>query len=223
MNPHSNPNDSFFEAPAAHSGPYDRLYASREDNILWGETPTRMLAHLPMHVAGLQSLDVGCGDGVNSLALEALGFDNTGIDVSALALNGLANRAKRMGVNVEGSYHRANVRSRPAGIFDRAYDVVVSSGLFHCLDRAERNDLHEEINRLVRPGGLILFSTLTDEIEVDDLHGTDLFELPSPSEVEALFAPHDLISFDNGVIDDRHPPIVGPHQHSITWVVARTI
>ena len=221
MRPEFDRHEAEFVAPVALQGPYDRLYASREDNILWGEAPTHMLAHLKGQPPGARTLDIGCGDGVNSMALEAMGFNNVGVEISALALNGLKNRAKKAGISLRGSYNRADVHHFSSSQFDEPLDAIVSCGLYHCLDYTMRLSVHRQINDLVRRTGLILFSTLTDDIEVDESHGTDIFDLPSHEEIKSLFEGYDIISWKSGIIDDRHPPITPDHQHSILWVVAR--
>jgi 2-polyprenyl-3-methyl-5-hydroxy-6-metoxy-1,4-benzoquinol methylase len=169
----------------------------------------------------MRSLDLGCGDGVNALELELCGYEHTGIDISALALTGLRNRFKRAGHNLRGAYIQAAVEDMPAFVFDQEYDVIISCGLFHCLSRTHRVDLHRHMTSCCRPGGWILFSTISDAIEIPANHGTAQFELPNDQEVDQLFAGCDVISKQRRIIEDSHLPLVQNHCHEITWVAAR--
>jgi cyclopropane fatty-acyl-phospholipid synthase-like methyltransferase len=202
------------------NGPYDALYAAAPDHILWGENPTHLIKALSELSDNSHVLDIGCGDGVNALALERRGYLVTGVDVSTLALKGLYNRFRISGTRMVGSYLNTAVtdfvRLQPT----EQFDALISCGLFHCLQRSDRGRVHRALQMKIRRGGLVLFSSLVDDIPLPEDHHTDRFDLPSTNEITALFDDWIIRSTQLGVIDDRHPPAVGPHQHSVFWLVA---
>lgn len=204
-----------------YQGPYDRLYAASPDYILWGDTPTHLLQHIPSRNGLGTSLDVGCGDGVNSLALEQMGFRNVGIDISTIALQGLRNRAAIADFQLAGRYFQADLGRESEWNTVENVDVIVSCGLYHCLGAARRLESQRRIFGNVKRGGTILFSSLIDDVAIDYDHGTDPFDLPNADEIEQLFDGLNVLNFKTGRIADRHPPIVGEHEHAVAWVVAR--
>lgn len=98
-------------------------------------------------------LDVGCGVGRVSHLLDERGFDVVGIDVS----EPLVGRARSLFPDVE--FHVGDARDAP---FDaESFDYVVFSyfGLDYVLPAAERERALREIHRLLRPAGVVVFSS----------------------------------------------------------------
>lgn len=98
-------------------------------------------------------LDVGCGVGRVSALLHEQGLDVTGIDVSEPLV------AEAQSLFPEVDFHIADIRRTP---FDSAtFDYVVFSfyGLDYLLPKAERVTALREMYRVLKPGGLAVFST----------------------------------------------------------------
>jgi SAM-dependent methyltransferase len=197
---------------------YDALYAASPQQILWADTPGRLVARLPHYRSGGSVLDAGCGDGKNALFLETVGFDVTGFDASPLALAGLRNRFARRGRRANGRYFVANAESWP--VVER-YDIVISYGLYHCLPKHSRPGVQARLFRAVRPGGLIVFATLTNHLPLPPEHGTYGISLATPSEVDELFAEFQVHESFHGTIEEEHRPTIGPHRHSVVWIIAQ--
>ncbi len=202
-------------------GPYDVLYRASPHGLLWGETPTRLLGGLAPIEAGvsLKALDVGCGDGVNSIRLEELGYDVDGVDLSNVALESLRNRFETNGRDPTGRYVCSAIESYR--IPKNYYDLVVCCGLYHCISPEFRHSVVTKIVDGLKPGALLLFSTLTDQIPIDESHRTERLFPPNPSEVEMSFRMLRTVSKYNCEIEDSHPPLVGRHKHSVLWLIAQ--
>lgn len=97
---------------------WDERY--REKPLVWSAAPNQFVAE---DLAGFEpgtALDVACGEGRNAVWLAELGWDVTGVDFSAVALDKAAGMARDRGVEVE--WVRADVtRWAPA----RRYDLVL--------------------------------------------------------------------------------------------------
>lgn len=63
--------------------------------------PSPFIAHWITRLAAGPALDVGCGTGRHALALARAGFDVTGVDVSAAALDRAQAQARIEGLNVD--------------------------------------------------------------------------------------------------------------------------
>ena len=204
------------------SGPYDKLYSASPDHILWGPRPSRLVTwYMENSSRPVGVLDIGCGDGVNALALERVGASVVGVDVSEIALEGLQRRFTKSGSPKTGTYLNMDVDDLFNELPGTKFDCLVSCGLFQCLPFEERVCSHRSLfDKYLAEHGTILFSCLTNEIALPTDHSTLNIELVSEIEIAKLFRGYKLIQSFTGLINDSHFPIVGPHRHSIHWTIA---
>ena len=103
-------------------------------------------------------LDIGCGLGDNAVYLAKNGHKVTGLDISPTALITAERRAKDAGVDVK----FAVADSTKLKGYTDAFDTVIDSGLFHCLDDAGRRSYAAAVHRATRPGATLLLSCFSD-------------------------------------------------------------
>jgi tellurite methyltransferase len=199
---------------------YDDLYYAQKDNILWGKQPGRLVQKIKEYITSGNVLDIGCGDGKNALYLEQLDFKVTGYDYSIPALEGLKNRFKNAGRQPKGVYEFRNLeRDIPTGL----YDILISYGVFHCLEPKDRIILHKKIMNLVRPKGFMFFTCLTDILPLPVGHGTSHVYLVGLKEIEELLEGWKILYKEEGIIIENHLPIIGEHSHSAQWIIAQKL
>lgn len=113
---------------------------------------------------GAQVLDVGCGTGKVTVSLaERWHASMSAIDPDPRALRRAERRAARAGVGVR--FDRGFADALPYA--DGHFDAVVSSLVFHHLDRPGKTGMLREAIRVLKPGGHL---RLVDLVE-DDEHG----------------------------------------------------
>ena len=113
---------------------------------------TQML-HL-QGLGGLAILDVGCGGGILSASLASLGAKVTGIDAQDSALEAARQYARSKELQIDFRLESAD-EHHPG----QAYDAVVCCELLEHVPDYEQ--LIQDCARLTRPGGAVVFSTLT--------------------------------------------------------------
>ena|GEM_PF-7074819 len=88
----------------------------------------------------------------------------TGLDISPTALITAERRAKDAGVDVK----LAVADSTKLDGYTEAFDTVIDSGPFHCLDDKGRRGYAAAVHRATRPGATLLLSCFSDRNPVGE-------------------------------------------------------
>ncbi len=162
---------------------WDRSY--RDGSYLKHWDPPRVPGELAGLVAsgvvpaGAAVLDVGCGAGLEAVWMAARGFEVIGVDSSREGLRRAEERAVQSGVEVD--WRPGSVYALPIG--DASIDLVLDRGCLHGIDREDRPDYAAEIDRVLRPGGLLLLRGAADDDDEQGVVGV------GAAEVDELFPP----------------------------------
>ena len=115
-----------------------------------GRARQELLRQADLH-PGHRVLDVGCGTGSLAVLTKASypDVDVVGLDPDAKALARAARKARRAGVRIELHRGFSDALDHPDASFDR----VLSSFMFHHLERGEKVRTLREIQRVLKPGG----------------------------------------------------------------------
>jgi len=103
-------------------------------------------------------LDIGCGLGDNAIYLARQGHSVTGLDISPTALHTASRRAADAGVNV--TFAVADATSLAS--YTDAFDTVIDSGMFHCLDDDGKRRYAAALHRATRRSARLLLSCFSD-------------------------------------------------------------
>jgi SAM-dependent methyltransferase len=133
--------------PAMTSPPWDTK-APKENVVGWD---SQGLVHGDV-------LDIGCGLGDNAVYLAQQGFNVTGLDISPTALITAERRAKDAGVSVK----FAVADSTKLDGYTDAFDTVIDSGMFHCLDEDGKRSYASAVHRATRDGATLLLACFCD-------------------------------------------------------------
>ena len=133
--------------PAITTPPWDTK-APKENVVGWQD-------------AGLihgEVLDIGCGLGDNAVYLAQQGHSVTGLDISPTALITAERRANDAGVEVRFAVADA---TKLDGYAD-AFDTVIDSGMYHCLDDGAKRSYAAAVHRATRRGATLLLGAFSD-------------------------------------------------------------
>jgi SAM-dependent methyltransferase len=137
------------------------------------------------------ALDVACGAGRNAIHLARLGYIVIAIDISWEGLQRLAERARAEKLRI----HIVHADLECFILKDERFDLIINN-------RFLLRSLFPAFKRALKPGGLLLFETMTvDEIE---LLGGDIrreFALER-GELRAEFSSFETLLYEEGVFEE---------------------
>ncbi|HEY7435518.1 MAG TPA: class I SAM-dependent methyltransferase [Methylomirabilota bacterium] len=192
--------------------PWAREYARDPQRYVFGTVPSdwaRAIARLVR--PGDAVLDLGCGEGRDSVFFAELGARVTGVDLAADGLDKARRLARRRGVRIrwiEGGMTDA----LPAGPFD----LIFSCGTIHYVTGAERRPLFRRLAALTRPGGYQAHVVFTDRV-VHEEKG-EIVDYFTAGELREAFVEWQVLRHGERVISCAQDGSV--HGHSVDELVA---
>ncbi|MFA6113789.1 MAG: methyltransferase domain-containing protein [Sphingomonas sp.] len=107
--------------------------------------------------------DLGCGTGYDALALARRGFQVEGMDFAQVAIDQAKRLADSEGLEID--FRQGDV-GMPLPYADAAFDAVISNLVLHSFDDIALRRIVDEVDRILRPGGLFLFhANSTEDLE----------------------------------------------------------
>ena len=167
------------ERPVWDQGFWDERYSSTPE--LWSGHVNAVVRDEVAGLAPGRALEVGCGEGGDALWLAEQGWEVLGVDLSQVAVDRAAARARDVGLEGRTAWERRNLLewTPPAS----AYDLV--NVAFVHLSTDERRTVYAGLAAAVAEGGTLL---------VVAHHPSDLGVVPRPPFPDLFFTPEDLVA-----------------------------
>lgn len=193
--------------------PWGREYARRPNEYVWGREPSAFASRVSALLrAGAHVLELGCGEGRDSVFFATLGCDVTGVDLSAAGLEKARRLAREHGVQVCWVLGDA-----ARGALPDPFDLVYSCGAIHYVPRRERAHLFPRLKKLTAPGGHHAHLVFTDrEIYVEKGEVIDYF---APGELAQAYADWLIVRREEASIECAQDHTA--HRHSVEELIAR--
>ncbi|MFC9545159.1 class I SAM-dependent methyltransferase [Streptomyces sp. SID9913] len=155
---------------------WDDVHAARPQAA--SPRPNARLVETAADLPPGDALDLGCGNGGDALWLAGQGWRVTAVDLSAVAVRRLTERAAGAGLGEQVSARRHDLsRSFPAGRFD-----LVTSHYLHTPYELDRATVLRRAAQALRPGGRLLVVDHGSTAPWSWDQGPDV-RYPSPTEV----------------------------------------
>jgi ubiquinone/menaquinone biosynthesis C-methylase UbiE len=106
-------------------------------------------------------LELGCGDGANSVWLAEQGYEICGVDIAPTAIEWAKEKAKLRNVTTD---FRVGDVLNLNDYADNHFDFVLDGHCFHCIIDTDRKSFLNSAFRVLKPGGLFHVSTMCGEV-----------------------------------------------------------
>ena len=141
------------------TNPHDAKY--RTERFYWGQRPSAacydVLRLLPPDQP-LKLLDIGCGEGRNSIFFARNGYDVTAFDLSEVGVDKAKTWAAHLNLSVD-----AFTADLTSFRLETPYDTLFSTGSLHYLESDLRSDVFAQYKAFTNPGGLHAFSVFVEK------------------------------------------------------------
>jgi cyclopropane fatty-acyl-phospholipid synthase-like methyltransferase len=161
------------QKPSAQTA-WDKLYAQREGK---DHKFNKFLAEVVKDRAPGKALDIGMGQGRNSLFLAALGWDVTGFDISEIGVKQAQAEAQKRNLKI-------NATVGDVDKFDygkERYDLIVGMYMHEYLNRNAA-----KVAAALKPGGLLVVEGIHSDIRKANLEGVKNYGYKN-NELPAIF------------------------------------
>ncbi len=163
-------------------------------------------------------LDLGCGQGIDSLFLSKNGFSVTAIDSSDVAINQIKIKKNEFKLdNLELICGDIN----DFGIEKDKYQVIICRNVLNFLDKDKALKILNSLKGNIQKGSYIIIEVFTkkDPSFILDKKFTSYFE---EQELLNIFSGYKLVYYlENTILDSGHPGFPNPHKHGVARIIAQ--
>ena len=191
----------------------------RDDSVsTFAKGPTADIAeYWTLFPNGGTVLDVGCGEGRNSIFLAEKGFTIEAFDISMSGVEKARRIADTRGVEVE-----FNCYDLTQFVFMQEYDIVLSHGVLHLCEKADRDKFIEQAKKHTSNGGYNAIGVFTNRLPATPDNAPFTKSLFDVGELPARYTGWEIAHHLEGIIEDTHPGGIH-HQHAYERIIARKI
>ncbi|MGH7317593.1 MAG: class I SAM-dependent methyltransferase, partial [Candidatus Rokuibacteriota bacterium] len=198
--------------PTSTWSPWAREYARNPERYVFGTAPSDWAVDIARLVRpGDSVLDLGCGEGRDSVFFAELGAEVTGVDLSVDGLHKARRLARRRGVRVRWIEGPMTAPLPPG-----PYTLIFSCGTIHYVPRVQRHPLFRRLGAMTRPGGHHAHVVFTDRL-VHEEKG-EIVDYFTTGELREAFVEWRILRAAEHVISCAQDGSV--HGHSVEELVA---
>lgn len=203
---------------------------NKESNIFWensyrdkavstfGGPSIEVYEMLPIIKHNSKILDLGCGEGRNSLFLAQHGCKATAVDISSSGIEKVKASAKSLGVDI-----KTKVCDLNDYIVDDNYDIVLAHSSVHFLSNKKWKELLGDLKKRTNPGGVHSLTIFVETPkypvpeEIIKIGHKKSFSL---GELKDFYNDWEIIRYDAYLKQDKHPGIP-IHSHYVEKILCR--
>jgi len=190
-----------------------------DSTFLFGSSPNKtILEYENLFCKEWNILDVGCGDGKNALYLAKQGFENIdAFDISENAIEKIDRLCKNTAYKIN-----TQVTSVQDFVFEKQYDLILSFGVFHFVDKESWTKFIKMAQQNTRVGGIHIIQMFNDNIAPTPDIEAYAIGMAKDGEIKELYEGWEILQFLSYSFEEEHPG-VPLHKHASNKLVARKI
>jgi tellurite methyltransferase len=193
--------------------PWAHVYGRTPNEYIWGTEPSSLAREVSgLLRPGARVLELGCGEGRDSVFFATRGFAVTGVDISVAGLRKAERLARAARVSIR--WVQSDLARWLGG---GPYDLVYSCGAIHYVPRRRRIHLFRRLKLATSAGGYhshVVFSDRSVYVE----HG-EVIDYFTEGELSRLYADWTLMRAERRLISCAQDGTA--HEHSVEQIIAR--
>ena len=196
---------------------WEDIYKNKDGDFLFnqGKPSIEIIEITKKIIPNSKILDIGCGDGRNSIYMAEQGFKVAAFDVSGFAIGKLKYIAKQRKLQLN-----VFVQDMVKYKFTESFDVIITHGCLHLIKRSEWLNLIENIKLHTKKDGYNIHAVFTDTIESSEDMKSLCKGLFQEGELFNLYNDWNIELQESYILEDEHPGGI-KHKHPINKIVAR--
>lgn len=165
---------------------YDRIYSEKDK--LFG-VPSSVVTRLTKYIKEGRALDLGAGQGRNSVWLAQQGFNVEARDISEQGVNAIQQNAVKSNVSIE------TIKSDAREGLDKAYDAILLINLLHFMNRADALKVIEDVKEHTVPNGINIVNAFTKKGDFYAIPGQANFFFAEIGEIKELYKDWNILEY----------------------------
>lgn len=198
---------------------YNQIY---QNNNIWGKQPNELLQKIYNQLnAGANFLDLGCGQGRDSLFMLQKGFKVDAVDNVQEGINKIQNFIQINSLPVDNiNLFYSDIRN--FNIAKNKYDIINAFNSLQFLPKKTALKIIEDIKYNIKNNGYVIISGFTVDDPLYKKINNDKRCFFESQELRKIFSDFNIIKYKEDIIKDKgHPGSPEPHQHGVVKIIAQ--
>jgi tellurite methyltransferase len=198
---------------------WNKIYRDLDAPVAFGggQPSAELVEAVGYLTAGARAIDIGCGDGRNSLFLAERGCSVEAVDISPVAIAQVKRFAEERSVTVE-----ARVQDVRHIRLETDYDLVTSMGCLHLIEREYWQPVLRQIQDHTCAGGYNAIGVFTNTLPAPDDQRDHFVGLFNEGELFDCYADWEIVTQRSWQFHDQHPGSIR-HHHAANTILARKV
>ena len=185
----------------------------KKEGMYWGEKPTKAVSYALGHIKNGFALDLGSGEGKNSLFLAKEGFNVSAVDISKEGIKKLEKLSKEKNLHIKTFNQNINNFG-----FDKNYDLIISIATLHFLSELEAKKIIYKMKENTSIRGINVMTVFNEE------NPSKKFPyLFKKGELKKYYSDWEILSYKEIMTPLEKHGNGSLHRHGITVLVARKL
>lgn len=194
---------------------YNKIYS--ENKNTFGAEPLPIVKKVLEFLHSGTVLDLGAGEGRNSLFLVSHGFQVTAVDASSVAIEKIKKEAESRGFPIT-----TDLKDILEFEWKQSYDLIIAAFVLHFLKTADANKVINHMKANTNPGGYNVITAMTKQGDFFVANPETPHFYPSLEELKEIYHDWEVVTaFEKKTLAISRNPDGSPMSNVFAGLVAR--